>query len=323
MSILNLGNDEQPTSKNRKPLRLIVGVAVLAAVLGLGQTLAAQITLNTGNSVEFGQGVAQTTSCDDSILVTPKSTFNNTAEPIVMTPLSVTSSVNGDYTTFTSSTGVSVGMFVNGAGYDTDTARVTNISYGDIFIDRERAAGHDTDPVTFTNSGDFMLTDITISDIGSECADKIFRIKVYGNTASDPFEIARFDHYASSGADYFADIWWGSGYQPADPGPADTVIPTGYAIIDFINSSWTGRSADAFGSGHPFYPFVITDLTPSGNFSEANAFKYVLPIPIEAKNVYKITVETMDGLVPASYGLPAGSTYYDVYKPSLPVFGMN
>jgi hypothetical protein len=36
--------------------------------------------LNSGAPVEFGQGVAQATACDDSVVVTPSSTFVNSAE---------------------------------------------------------------------------------------------------------------------------------------------------------------------------------------------------------------------------------------------------
>ena len=46
-------------------------------VLVVGNTLAANITLNSGGNVEFGQGVALTTACDDDLLVTPYSTFVN------------------------------------------------------------------------------------------------------------------------------------------------------------------------------------------------------------------------------------------------------
>ena len=71
-------DDFQP-SPNRfsKPLKLILGIAALSAVLALSSTLAANINLNGGGNVEFGQGVAATTACDDQITITPYSTFIN------------------------------------------------------------------------------------------------------------------------------------------------------------------------------------------------------------------------------------------------------
>jgi hypothetical protein len=56
---------------------LIAGSAV--GLLAIGTTLAANISLNGGNNVEFGQGVAATTACDSNITITPYSTFVNTA----------------------------------------------------------------------------------------------------------------------------------------------------------------------------------------------------------------------------------------------------
>ena len=51
----------------------------MAGVGVFGTTLAANITLGTDNEFQFGQGVVQTTRCDDAITVTPTSAFANTA----------------------------------------------------------------------------------------------------------------------------------------------------------------------------------------------------------------------------------------------------
>jgi len=60
-----------------KPLKAILGVGLLVGTIALGSTLAASINLNGGGPVEFGQGVTQTTACDDEITLTPYSTFVN------------------------------------------------------------------------------------------------------------------------------------------------------------------------------------------------------------------------------------------------------
>jgi hypothetical protein len=68
----------QPRAKPlQKRLRVVFGVAVLLGASALGSTLAANINLNGDSNVEFGQGVLTTTTCDNSILVTPISTFVN------------------------------------------------------------------------------------------------------------------------------------------------------------------------------------------------------------------------------------------------------
>jgi hypothetical protein len=62
-------------SKTRRNI-LIAGSAV--SLVGIGSTLAANISLNSGNNVEFGQGVARATACDeDGFTITPITYFDN------------------------------------------------------------------------------------------------------------------------------------------------------------------------------------------------------------------------------------------------------
>jgi hypothetical protein len=77
MSLLNFDSKDDQPPRNRKSLKLVLGVSTLVGVVALGSTLAASINLNGGGPVEFGQGVTQTTACDDDITVTPFSTFVN------------------------------------------------------------------------------------------------------------------------------------------------------------------------------------------------------------------------------------------------------
>ncbi len=87
MEILNLGGAEEenipPRLKSRKKtkLKVAVGIGSLAAITGLGSTLAASITLNNDTPVEFGQGVATTAACDnDGITITPSSEYVPSSE---------------------------------------------------------------------------------------------------------------------------------------------------------------------------------------------------------------------------------------------------
>jgi hypothetical protein len=78
MEILNLGGlNESSAQSPKKKFKVLLGVGLLAAVMGMGSTLAASISLTTGSPVEFGQGVATTTACDSSLTVTPYSTYVN------------------------------------------------------------------------------------------------------------------------------------------------------------------------------------------------------------------------------------------------------
>lgn len=72
--------EDGPTKKTVKKssTKGLLAVAAFAAVAVLGSTLAANISLNSGSALEFGQGVAQTTACDgDGITVTPRAVFAN------------------------------------------------------------------------------------------------------------------------------------------------------------------------------------------------------------------------------------------------------
>jgi hypothetical protein len=82
MDILNLGGINEPSERpSKKKLKVIIGIGLLAGVMGMGSTLAASITLNGGTAVEFGQGVQLVTACDAAITVTPTSEFvNSTTE---------------------------------------------------------------------------------------------------------------------------------------------------------------------------------------------------------------------------------------------------
>ena len=79
MEILKFENASRPVRKKSSSSKVVLGLAGIAAVALLGSTLAANISLNTGAGVEFGQGVSQTTACDDAITTTPSATFVNAA----------------------------------------------------------------------------------------------------------------------------------------------------------------------------------------------------------------------------------------------------
>jgi hypothetical protein len=73
MSFLNIGREKTAGKfrKNRKTV--LFSLAIVSAVVTLGPTLAANISLNNGAPVEFGQGVSQYSACDSEIVITPLS----------------------------------------------------------------------------------------------------------------------------------------------------------------------------------------------------------------------------------------------------------
>jgi|GEM_PF-1955686 len=110
MEILNLGGSFEPSEKSsKKKFKVVLGIGLLAGVMGLGSTLAASVTLNSGSTVEFGQGLAATTACDSAITVTPSSTFVNdstsaTTGDFQLRSISITN-LNSDLVNTSSGTG--------------------------------------------------------------------------------------------------------------------------------------------------------------------------------------------------------------------------
>jgi hypothetical protein len=82
MSILNLefnaGTGGRPP-RNKRAVKVWLGVGLVAAVLGVGSTLASTITINANNQTEFGQGVTSSVYCggtSNTVNLTPISYFN-------------------------------------------------------------------------------------------------------------------------------------------------------------------------------------------------------------------------------------------------------
>lgn len=77
MEILRFENAPVRKTRKKSSNKTLLGLSAIAAVAVFGSTLAANISLN-GGTVEFGQGVSQTTACDSNgIDVTPKTEFSN------------------------------------------------------------------------------------------------------------------------------------------------------------------------------------------------------------------------------------------------------
>jgi len=84
MSLLSFEHDdtEGKSSRSKRTISILsVIVLVASGSFFLKTTLAANININTGLSVEFGQGVAAATSCSgsNSLLVTPNGSFTNSS----------------------------------------------------------------------------------------------------------------------------------------------------------------------------------------------------------------------------------------------------
>lgn len=92
MSILNLNSQPSGAPRGHKATKIWMGVGLLVAVLGLGSTFAASISLNSNQPTEFGQGVQSTVYCGGTsatLTATPMSTFKNTDSKFYLTAVQV------------------------------------------------------------------------------------------------------------------------------------------------------------------------------------------------------------------------------------------
>jgi Lectin C-type domain len=78
--LINFSNTPRKIFSARKKIQVAFGIFALIGATTLGTTLAANISLNGGSNVEFGQGVAQTVACDDQITISPRANFDNSEE---------------------------------------------------------------------------------------------------------------------------------------------------------------------------------------------------------------------------------------------------
>ena len=123
MEILKFENAPAPrkSASKKSNLKSLAGLATVAAVAVLGSTLAANISLGSGSTLEFGQGVQVTAACDESITLAPKVNFVNGTSPVFM--LSTISFSNVD--------GRAVGSTANNGGTGCATRTLTLNAYGD------------------------------------------------------------------------------------------------------------------------------------------------------------------------------------------------
>ena len=69
---------ESSKKKSQTKYKAALGVSSVVGLFGIGSTLAANISLNGGGNVEFGQGVATTAACDeDGFSITPVTRYDN------------------------------------------------------------------------------------------------------------------------------------------------------------------------------------------------------------------------------------------------------
>jgi hypothetical protein len=191
MTILNLDSSRTPGS--RKSRKLVLGIGGLIAAISIGSTLAANININSG-PVEFGQGVAQTAACDDSITISPMSSFVNSTDTSTLGSFMFTGIQVSD---IDSSVGKCEGKTLTFKAYgDTETAALATYT---VFVgETEFLSGSGTisDSGVGTSTSSFTLT----FDPATISASDVYKITV---ESSDGFGgVPSGDRYFNNGIIY-------------------------------------------------------------------------------------------------------------------------
>ena len=174
MGGLNVHADDQnsasPSQKKKwnKSPKLILGLAALIAIPVLGTTFAGSISVNTGNSINFGQGQVQALACDGSVTITPYANYSAgkwMLETITVTNLDTTSSgcqsknitiaaYDGSSTTISAS----ATTFAPGAGSGAITPSAS-ATWGGAVAVSQAVGNSETDTITISFATGANLTD--------------------------------------------------------------------------------------------------------------------------------------------------------------------
>jgi hypothetical protein len=216
MSILNLNTPQGRGPVGKKSVKLWMGVGLLAAVLGFGSTLAANISINNDNQSEFGQGFSETIYCGSEnptkITVRPISKFVNSLEidgedewrqptfdsrrfvRVASVSLAFSKSILNDETGLSTTT---KGYYVTSRDDDDDDRFYVGFrppSPNSIYKDfAPQVVSGDSygfykyvnfRPGRFvvTTPSDFRMVGVSIQDIPTECEDVNFVLSAYGET---------------------------------------------------------------------------------------------------------------------------------------------
>jgi hypothetical protein len=268
---LNLESfEESSKKKSNTKYKAALGVGSVVSLFGIGTTLAANISLNGGGNVEFGQGVATTAACDeDGFNITPVTRYDNT-----------NSIFRIDYVQVSG-----VNLTPEGTGYGLPSSGVTDQN-NDTTVDQSDAK--EQFPGQYYDGTDWKNT----------CDGVVLDFKAY--TDDENYSIRTvLDYGSESEASLQKPIGW---YQ--DPTVETGNFSPGFALIFDITDAGddfdSNYAADDATSGSPTH--FDYDLVDYSTIS-TSTFEFYLdwsPSDPDAASVSKITVQSMKDF-PYSY----------------------
>jgi hypothetical protein len=263
---LNLDSFDKSPKKKTK-YKAALGVGSVVSLFGLGSTLAANISLNGGGNVEFGQGVATTAACDeDGFNVTPHTSYDNDH-----------SIFRVDYVQVTG-----LDLTPEGTGYSA-------AGYG------SQAAAKTAHPGEYYVNGDWKRT----------CDNVVLDFKAY--TSDPEYAQYTDDAYDNpSNTAITSPVAWSQGFDNNSP-QLDWIESAGFAVIFDSNdegssydwnsavyanepNNWHGMSNDVY----------VDNYNNSSLWTSQAEFNFRSNNAPNAASISKITVQSMNSF-PTSY----------------------
>ena len=280
---------ENPKKKSNRKYKAALGVGSVVSLFGIGSTLAANISLNGGGNVEFGQGVATTAACDeDGFSVTPVTRYDNEH-----------SIFRVDY------------VQVSGLNLTPEGSIVGQVTYEQVGVtDQNNDATVDQSDAKEQFPGQYY----DVSEWKRTCDGVVLDFKAYTDDAA--YALYTDDAYTNDlNTSIASPVGWAQ-YFNAGVANLDNISDPGFAVVfdsyddgsyyDY-NLAVDGRDADPEWHGNPYSMRIIFNNESSMESSNAE-FQFQTWLDYEdanASSISKITVQSMSEF-PSSYRAPNG-----------------
>jgi hypothetical protein len=272
---LNLEPEKGRPVKGKK-YKAAIGFGSIVGLFGIGSTLAANISLNGGDNIEFGQGVANTAACDqDGFTITPITSYYGSAGVFKVDEVQITG----------------LNLTPQGTGWD-------DSDNGESYVDQDAAIADRPGEYWDDAEGEWLRT----------CDGVVLDFKAY---TDDEDYINRTSYeYGETVGDLARPLGWYQWIEDDEynlsPGFAIIIDTDNSGVFDsnYAVDSVTGDYYDSYGD-----PYDMGWSVNSGiNTSDASFSFYVVSDNAKtlAGSISKITVQSMATFPSSYYAIDSG-----------------
>ena len=277
-------NFESPNNhskkKSKSKYKAALGVGSTVSLLGIGSTLAANITLSGDDSVEFGQGVVTTAVCDDDgFTITPITHFDNEHSIFRVSYVEVSG----------------VNLTPEGTGWDDP-----DVNYASQLVAKMAHPGQYYTGTEWKNTCDGVVLDFKAYTSDPEYA--LYTDDAYSNPSNtsitSPLGWTQGFFYGTSNIDYAQSPGFAVVIDPDDGGfiEYDSGYSYNFAVNGVDKSQPHGFPSEMILQGNDWN----TWSTSNASFTFSSSYYYDRP---NAASISKITVQSMDEFPDSYYAI--------------------